>query len=349
MENNTEGQQPDFDGEFFGITPDGKKIGSYKLYNSNGMEVTVINYGATITSLKVPAKHGITDVVLGFDNIDAYIRSHDLPAPPYFGTVAGRYAGRIENGRFKIDDKEHVLNVNNNGHTLHGGPEGFDRKFWEVRKFVKKPEMSITLGYVSPDGEEGFPGEMDVNVTYTLTDDNEVLIDYDARCTKDTIINLTQHSYFNLEGHTKDLTEQELLINSSILLEIDDQNIPSGKIISAAEKQFDFSHGGKCPTGIDDSFVIADPSSPAATLTSKKNGLQLTVTSDQRCLHIYVGGSTFGVVKGKENVDYHMCSGICFESQNFPDAPNHANFPSAILRSGETYTQKTKWKFESIN
>lgn len=329
----------------FGQLVDGRLVHSFTLHNQAGSELKVMSYGATIVKLKIPAKDGLTDIVLGFDTIEDYIYSHDLPAAPYFGAVAGRYSGRIKNGQFAIDGTDHQLSVNNNSNTLHGGKNGFDRRMW---KFVSVEDSSATLEYKSADGEEGFPGELTVRVKYSLSQDNIVTIEYEAETTADTIINLTQHSYFNLEGHESDLSDQELLINSTILLETDQELVPTGKLIAASDKDFDFSSARKCPTGIDDSFVIADKSRPAATLTSQKNELRMTVVSDQESLHIYVGGNCFGEIRGKNGADYHTCSGICFESQNYPDAPNHANFPSSVLRKGERYHQITKWIFERI-
>lgn len=327
----------------FGTLTGGEKILRYTLLNDNGAELTVINFGATITSLKIPSNDGKTDVVLGFDTIDDYIASQTLPAPPYFGAVIGRYAGRIKNGRFTLNGKEYQLSANNNSNTLHGGVNGFDRVLWQV---VKAGPTAITFKYVSADGEENFPGELRVEVTYTLTENNEVIIEYRAESTEDTIINLTQHSYFNLDGHTGSISHQQLVLNSESLLEIDDQNMPSGAIVKAADKGFDFSNAGTPVYGIDDSFILRDTSSAAAVLTSSKTGLQMSVYSDQPSVHIYVGGNLFGKLKGKEGADYTTTSGICFESQNYPDAPNQPDFPNAVLKKGEIYKQKTKWKFE---
>jgi len=329
--------------QLFGTLPSGEAIRSYTLFNSKGAELTAINFGATITSLKIPSLEGKTDVVLGFDTIEDYIASQTLPAPPYFGAVIGRYAGRIKGGVFKIGDKEYKLNANNNANTLHGGINGFDRVLWQV---THVGPTAITFKYHSPDGEENFPGALDVEVTYTLTEDNDVIIEYKATSSEDTIINLTQHSYFNLDGPTGNVGDQHLTLNADSLLEIDNANIPSGKIIKASDKGFDFSQGGNPVYGIDDSFVLRDTSLAAAVLKSKKTGLQLLVFSDQPSVHIYVGGNLFGKLKGKDGIAYHTQSGICFESQNFPDAPNKPDFPNAILKKGDTYRQKTRWHFE---
>lgn len=334
-------------GKIFGVLPNGQKVLSYML-RSSGIEMTVLNYGCIITSLKVDGGLNKTDVVLGFDNIENYIAARDLPAPPYFGAIIGRYCGRIKNGIFLIDGKEFHLNANNNGHTLHGGNKGFDQVLW-----TKVPgdtnDESITFRYVSPAGDENFPGELTTEVTYTVSN-NEVIIEYSATTSEDTVANFTQHSYFNLDGHDTDLCDQQLFINTDQLLEIDSQNIPSGKIIKAVKKDADFTKGDKSPFyGIDDTFIIENPTLPAATLISTKNNVRLTVTSDQPALHIYVGGSLFGKMLGKEGAAYHTHSGICFESQNYPDAPNHPHFPNSVLRKGAQYMQKTIWRFDRPN
>ncbi len=329
--------------KLFGTLPDGRKVFSHSIRNGKGMELIAIDFGAVITSLKIPTAGDFTDVVLGFDTLENYLASQKLPAPPHFGAAIGRYAGRISNSKFTLDGVEYKLSTNNNANTLHGGKNGFDRVLWTLER---KTAESLTFTYRSADGEEGFPGALQVWVTYTLTENNSVDIHYRAITDKDTVINLTQHSYFNLEGHQADLRNQELLINSNLLLEIDRENIPTGKVMPAIKKGMDFSAGGTPFFGIDDSFIIEDNGTAAATLTCRKNGLRMTVFSDQPSLHIYVGGKCFGELQGKQGAEYHELSGICFESQNYPDAPNQPGFPSAVLRKGEEYTQHTLWTFE---
>ncbi|HEX8561534.1 MAG TPA: aldose epimerase family protein [Flavobacterium sp.] len=343
MDNKFDGSDLNLGADPFGTLPDGQRVSKYMLSNSNGMSVSVIDYGATITELKIPTDRNGVDVVLGFDRIEDYVESVRLPAPPHFGAAIGRFAGRISNGRFSIGGETVQLDANNGPNTLHGGKKGFDKVIWQVIAYSLN---SITLYYKSPDGDQHFPGELDVAVEYSLTDDNELRIVYDAVSSKDTVINLTQHSYFNLDGQDGNVLEQDLMINAGSILEIDDANIPSGNRIKAADKGFDFREFRKVPAKIDDSFLIEDTSVPAAQLRSEKTGISLTVYSDQPSLHIYVGGNLFGQFKGKGGVAYQPHSGICFESQNYTDAPNHPNFPSAVLRKGDRYTQKTIWKFE---
>ncbi|MGC4040392.1 MAG: hypothetical protein QM710_06310 [Flavobacterium sp.] len=193
----------------FGLLPDGKEVLCYTLSNRNGCELSVINYGATITSLKIPIdSNQKTDVVLGFETLEDYIESYYLPSPPYFGTVVGRYAGRINNAEFFNNGNKVFLNKNQGKHNIHGGIIGFSRKFWRAKMINLEENPSITLEYTSPDNEEGFPGELTVKVTYTLTEENELKVNFTAKSSEDTIINLTQHSYFNLDGHAADMTEQ---------------------------------------------------------------------------------------------------------------------------------------------
>jgi aldose 1-epimerase len=331
--------------KLFGVMLGGNEVWEYKLSGRGGMEVCFINYGAAITSLKVPTADGkMTDVVLGFDTLENYIKSYALQGAPYIGAVVGRYAGRIKGGRFRLNDKDFQLSKNHGNNTLHGGVTGFGQVLWKA----ELQGSSIIFSYTSPDGDEGFPGELTVKVIYTVTDDNELLIEYKATTTKDTVLNLTQHSYFNLEGHSQTIKEQELFINSSKLLETNAENIPTGFILNVANCPFDFSRPKKCPYKIDTSFVLQETFLPQASLFSSTTGLLMSVFTNQPSVHIYVGGSCSGKLKGKDGADYHELSGICFETQNFPDAPNHAHFPNAELKKGEEYYKYTRFKFEQI-
>jgi aldose 1-epimerase len=326
----------------FGLTSDGEEALCYTFNNKNGFEISVINYGATIISIKFPISNDEKiDVVLGFENLEDYINSYSLPSPPYFGTTVGRYAGRINNAAFSLNGKQITLNKNHGEHTIHGGILGLSRKVWGI---IKLTSNSITLEYTSPDNEENFPGELTVQVTYTLTDENELKVNYTATSTHDTIVNLTQHSYFNLQGHKNDIKNQKLTINSQKIVETDENMIPTGSFINLKNHPFDFSNAKSCPTAIDTTFVLTNEN--AATLTSDK--IKMTVSTNQPAVHVYVGGNCFNQIKGKENADYHVTSGICFEAQNFPDAPNHSNFPNSILKKGELYNHQTTYKFENI-
>ena len=335
--------------KIFGYTPEGSIINYYELRNKKGMELTVINFGATVVSLKMPLKNGeFIDVVLGFENLEGYQKSFQLKDAPYFGATVGRYAGRINNGTFNLNGEKFLLNKNNNDHSLHGGIASFSKKVWTVENINEGNNPSITLSYLSPDNEENYPGNLSVKLTYTLSDENELIIEYQATTNQDTIINLTHHSYFNLDSHKSDIINQELIINSKKRLETTDENIPTGKFLNNLNSEFDFNRPKKCPSKIDTTFVLDSKEEFAASLFNPKNKLKMTVNTNQPGVHIYVGGNCSNEIKGKENCDYHSLSGICFETQNFPDAPNHKHFPNSVLKKEELYNHKTIYKFESL-
>ncbi len=335
--------------KLFGLMPNQEEIYSFDLVNKNGMKIQIINYGATVTSIQIPINGKLIDIVLGFDNLEAYLESYNLPSAPYFGTTVGRYAGRIHNATFSLNDKKFQLGSNNNGNSLHGGEMGFGRKVWNVTDAKTGENPSITFGLLSEHLDENFPGEMTVYLTYTLTEENELKLEYKATSTEDTIINLTHHSYFNLDGHDGNVLEQQIFVKSAKMLETNPDNIPTGNYTDLTNHDFDFRTPKKCPFPIDNSFVVNSKTEIVAQLISLKNKLRMNVYTDQPSVHIYVGGNCFGKLKGKENVDYNTQSGICFETQNFPDAPNHAHFPNAVLKKGEQYSQKTLYKFETLN
>ncbi|WP_264525900.1 aldose epimerase family protein [Flavobacterium sp. N502536] len=334
----------------FGLLSDNEEILSLELKNKNGMKAQIINYGATLTSLQIPvATGGYVDVVLGFDTLESYLASYHLPSAPYFGTTVGRYAGRIDKGAFTLNDTTFQLNTNNNGNALHGGNVGFGQKVWNITHITSGDNPSVTLSLWSADLEEYYPGDLQVDLTYTLTEENELKLDYTATSTKDTVVNLTHHSYFNLDGHATDLSKQTLFIASDKILETNTEHIPTGNFTALLHHNFDFRTAKKCPQSIDNSFVIESENEVAAILFSTTNKLQMKVFTDQPSVHIYVGGNCFETLKGKENAAYHPFSGICFETQNFPDAPNHVHFPNSVLKKGEIYRHKTVYRFENIN
>lgn len=334
----------------FGSTPTNKAVNSVLLTNKNGAKLNVVNYGATVTGLKIPLENGdLVDVVLGFDNLDSYINSFDLEGAPYLGATVGRFAGRINNAVFDLNGKTVQLYKNNNNHSLHGGKSGFSQKIWKIKYVNEGKNPSMALTYFSPDNQENYPGDLSIELTYTLSEENEFIIEYKAMATEDTVVNLTHHSYFNLDGHNSDILNQELTVNSLAMLETTDENIPTGRFLSLANSPFDFGQPQKCPSKIDNTFVLENKDKLAASLFSKKNNLKMTVFTNQPAVHVYVGGSCSKKIKGKNNADYHSLSGICFETQNFPDAPNHEHFPSSILKKGELYYHKTVYKFEIVS
>jgi aldose 1-epimerase len=333
--------------KLFGTMPNGEAVYCYELKNSNGIEVNIINYGATITSLKIPLKTGkIIDVVLGLDSLEDYIKSYEIGGSPYFGATVGRYSGRINQGLFTLNNKVYQLEKNLNNHSLHGGNIGFSQRIWEVVKITEGKNPSISLTYFSPNNEGGFPGDLKVKLTYTLTENNELSIEYLATSSEDTIVNMTNHSYFNLEGPAETVANQDLYINSKTLLETDADNVPTGVLLNVANSPNDFTSAKKCPNKIDTSFVLNKENKIAASLYSEKNNLKMLVLTDQPSVHIYVGGKFDDLLTGKEKIKYQSNSGICFETQNFPDAPNHHNFPNSVLKKDDTYLQKTVYKFE---
>ena len=321
--------------QLFGELSNGSKVYSHEISNSNGMTLKVMDYGATVIALKKTLTNGkVVDVVLGFDSLSDYVDSYSLPSAPYFGATVGRFAGRIANATFDLNGKSIVLHQNNNGNALHGGIEGFSQKRWQLEQLKSDQNPSVSFSYTSPAGEELYPGELKVSITYTLTEENELEIEYKAFTNKATIVNLTHHSYFNLEGQHSSVLEHELQINAAEVL-ARKAMIPTGEMLPVHDTEWDYTNLKSCPEVTDTTFAVNTKETLVATLLSKKNNLKMEVFTNQPGLHVYVGGNCFNQIKGKENASYHSQSGICFETQNFPDAPNHPNFPSAILLPGD--------------
>ena len=334
--------------QLFGELSNGSKVYSHEISNSNGMSLKVMDYGATVIALKKTLTNGkVVDVVLGFDVLSDYVDSYSLPSAPYFGATVGRFAGRIANATFDLNGKSIVLHQNNNGNALHGGIEGFSQKRWQLEQLKSDQNPSVSFSYTSPAGEEQYPGELKVSITYTLTEENELEIEYKAFTNEATIVNLTHHSYFNLEGQHGSVLEQELQINATQVLATKAM-IPTGELLPVQDTEWDYTNLKSCPEAIDTTFAVNTKETLVATLLSKENNLKMEVYTNQPGLHVYVGGNCFTQIKGKENASYHSQSGICFETQNFPDAPNHPNFPSAILLPGDIYFHKTIYKFQSF-
>jgi aldose 1-epimerase len=328
----------------------------FDLKNAKGMEVRLAAYGARITSIKVPDRNGhFADVVLGFDTVEPYRSS---PKKPYLGVTLGRYAGRIANGLFTLDGVEHVLAKNNGPNHNHGGGTGFDKVVWDA----KQTGNSVEFHRTSPNGEEGYPGNLDVCVTYTLTDKNEVIIDYLATTDRATPVNLSNHSYFNLAGEgTETVLLHDLKINADGMLPIAKTSVPTGKIVPVADTPFDFrqpkpvgrdidqpneqlAHG----SGYDHTFVLyprKDDTLPAAILYEKSSGRMMKVFTDQPGLQLYTANFLDGSLTGKSGRPYARQSALCLETQHFPDSPNQPQFPNTILRPSETYQSRTIYQF----
>lgn len=339
-------------------TRDGRRINLYTLTNAHGLSVKAMNYGAIITSIVVPDRKGqMADIVLGHDDLKGY-----TPNPPYLGALVGRYANRIANGTFTIDGKTYTLAKNDGPNTLHGGLKGFDKVVWDAEP--QKGKSAVSFTYLSKDGDENFPGNLNVKVTYTLTDDNELVVDYEATTDKATPINLSQHSYFNLAGEgTGDILSHELLLNADRFTPVDKALIPTGELRSVKGTPFDFSTPTKIGARIDDTyeqmvlgkgydhnFVInrnGDGVELAARVYEPTSGRVMDVSTDQPGVQFYTGNFLDGTVTGKRGHVYKRRYGFCLETQHFPDSPNHPDFPSAILKPGATFHSKTVFKFST--
>ncbi|HWZ28116.1 MAG TPA: galactose-1-epimerase [Gemmatimonadales bacterium] len=332
---------------------------SYTLTNAGGMRVKVLTYGGIIQSIEVPDSHGrLGDVVLGFDSLDGYRKDS-----PYFGAIVGRYANRIARGKFTLDGKEYTLAVNNGVNALHGGIKGFDKVVWSAEPFQKGDSAGVTLSYVSPDGEEGYPGTLRVTVQYTLTGANELVVDYEATTDRATPINLSQHTYFNLSaGQSSDILGHVLTIDASRYTPVDSTLIPTGALAPVAGTPFDFRApmaigariGNDDPQlriagGYDHNFVLnggaGGTPAHAARVVDPGSGRTLDVFTDQPGLQFYSGNFLDGTILGKGGKTYARRGGFCLETQHFPDSPNHPGFPGTILRPGATYRTRTVYRF----
>jgi len=328
----------------------------YVLKNANGMEVTLTNYGARIVSVMVPDREGnLQDVVLGFDTIDDYVNTDNN-----FGATIGRYGNRIAHGKITVDGVEYQLPQNNFGHTLHGGPEGYDRQVFDA---VQPDSQSVVFTYLSEDGEAGFPGNLNVKVTMTLTDDNAIDLQYEAETDKETVVNLTNHSYFNLSGDGNNtILDHLLMINADQFTPVDDTFMTTGEILPVEGTPMDF----RVPTavgeridqyeydqlkngdGYDHNWVLntnGDISQVAATVYSPATGIQLEVYTDEPGIQVYAGNFLDGTLIGKNGAVHTKRTAICLETQKYPDSPNKADWPSPYLKPGEKYTSRCIYKF----
>lgn len=315
----------------------------FKLANSSGVEVSITNYGGAVTSIKVPDRNGVFgDVVLGYDTLEEYMRN-----PRYLGALIGRHANRIARGKFSLNGVEHQLAQNNGANHLHGGVKGFDKRFWEV----SETPSGLHLEYFSPDGEENYPGNLNVAVNYSLNDENELRIEYRATTDKDTIVNLTNHSYFNLEGQgTGSVLNHELMLYADSFTSVSDELIPTGEIRSVEGTRMDFRMGRVIAEGgYDHNYVLNDWQPglirSVARLSDPKSGRVMEVLTTQPGIQFYSGNFLDGSLIGKGGVAYQKYAGLCLETQHFPDSPNHSNFPSTVLRAGQPYDETTIYKF----
>ncbi len=323
-------------------------VTEYSITNVNGMQVSVINYGATITKIITADKNGVFgNVILGFDSPDGYIENGNQ----YIGCIVGRFCNRIANGKFSLDGKEYLLAKNNKANSLHGGVKGFDKVYWNA---VKTDQQTVKFTYLSKDGEEGYPGNLHVEVTYTVSDDNELKIDYKATTDKATPVNLTSHCYFNLcGGNIKTILDHELKIYADLYTTVNDEAIPTGELASVENDRLDFRVAKKVgrdidnfPGGYDINFVLNGPSGKAAELSDPSSGRYMEMFTTEPGLQFYSGNFLQAAVTGSnEEAKYLQHAALCLEAQHFPDSPNKPSFPNTILRQGETYRQTTVYKF----
>jgi aldose 1-epimerase len=348
----------------FGVTPAGDSVDLFTLTNENGVTMEVTNYGGIITSLRVPDREGtLEDVVLGFDSLSSYTSDAYRAANPYFGALIGRYGNRIAGGEFTLDGETYTLETNDGPNHLHGGEAGFDQVVWDAESVRRGDSVGVVLTHTSPDEHGGYPGRLDVEVTYTLTPDNALAVDYRATTTEATPVNLTQHSYFNLDGHGDGpILDHELMIDADRFTPVDSTLIPTGELRPVEGTPFDFreptpigaridadhqqiEYGG----GYDHNFVLAetdaDTLSLAARLYEPDTGRLLTVRTTEPGLQFYSGNFLEGSFTGK-GATYGRREGLALETQHFPNSPNQPNFPSTILRPGEDYTSRTVYEFD---
>ena len=343
----------------FGKTSDGQAVDLYVLTNKNGAEVSITNYGGAVVSLKVPDRNGkMADVVLGYDNVDGYVNDKS-----YFGAIVGRYGNRIAHAQFLLDKKSYTLAKNNGENSLHGGIKGFNKALWTAKTASAKDGQSLELSYLSKDGEEGFPGNLKVTVIYTWTEANALMIGYSATTDKPTVVNLTNHAYFNLAGQgSGDILGHLLTIQADKFTPVDAALIPTGELRNVAGTPFDFRKSTaigehldqdeaqlKLGGGYDHNFALRRSGdageSLAARVVEPTTGRVMEVWTTEPGVQFYTGNFLDGKTPGKGGVTYPRRSAFCLETQHYPDSPNQPKFPSVVLRSGELYHTITKYLF----
>ncbi len=342
--------------QVFGTLPTGEEVPIYTLRNANGVEARITSYGATLVSLRVPDRDGnLADVIFGFDSLEGY-----LGDPPYFGAIVGRYGNRIALGKFTLDGQEYTLATNNGANSLHGGNRGFDKVLWNGEMEGDR----LILTYTSPDGEEGYPGTLTATVTYSLTEDNALQIDYEATTDKPTVVNLTNHAYFNLrDAGASPILDHQMMINADAFTPVDEGLIPTGEIRPVDGTPFDFREptaiGARIDAdneqirfggGYDHNFVLNRTSEGlalAARVYNSTTGREMEVLTTEPGVQFYTGNFLDGTITGKGGVTYQRRSGFCLETQHFPDSPNKPEFPTTVLRPGETYRTTTLYRFSA--
>ena len=342
----------------WGALPTGETISLYTFRNEKGIEATISNFGGRLVTLKVPDRDGkFEDIVLGYDSLEPYTKPN-----PFFGTLVGRYANRIANGEFTLNGKKYTLLKNNGPNSLHGGAQGFDKKAWQAE--ISKDGHSLQLTYLSKDGEEGYPGNLTSVVTYSLGNDNGLTIDYAATTDADTVLNLTNHSYFNLAGHGNgNILDHQLTINADKFTPVNANLIPTGVLQNVGGTPFDFRQstaiGARIDSsdqqmqygkGYDHNFVLngsGESASLAARITDPHSGRVMEVLTTQPGVQLYTANHIEGQIKGKGGAIYHFRGAYCFETQHFPDSPNQPTFPTTVLKPGEKFHQTTIFRFST--
>jgi len=345
----------------FGKAPGGAAVQIYLLRNKNGIEAEITNYGATLVSLKAPGRSGkFADVVLGYQDVDGYVRDQ-----AYFGAIVGRYANRIANGKFTLDGKTYELARNNGNNSLHGGAVGFNKRVWTAKEVSRANGPAVEFSYVSPDGEEGYPGNLRLQVVYSLSDNNELRIEYSATTDKDTVINLTNHAYFNLAGEgAGDVLGHELTLAADQFTPITEALVPTGELRSVKGTPLDFPRATaigarinqddqqlKFGKGYDHNFVLSGSQDGSPALAAEAyepgSGRALQVLTTEPGIQFYSGNFLDGSIHGKRGKPYNYRSGFCLETQHFPDSPNHPAFPSTLLKPGQLFHSITIYKFSA--
>ncbi|MCX6559149.1 MAG: galactose mutarotase [Candidatus Aminicenantes bacterium] len=337
----------------FGLLPDGTAVDIFTLVNRHGLKARIMTYGAILVSLDLPDRTGaLADCVLGYASLDGYLKT-----TPYFGAIVGRTGNRIAKARFTLDGKTYTLAANNGENSLHGGLKGFDKVVWTAEPFEEANGVGVKLGYLSQDGEEGYPGNLKVSVAYLLTNDDELRIDYEAVTDKATPVNLTSHSYFNFTGGKRDVLAHELLLAADRYTPVDAGLIPTGKLDLVAGTPMAFSKPtaigariAQVAGGYDHNYVLNSGGGAmalAARVFEPGSGRVMEILTDQPGIQFYSGNFLDGTIAGKGGQVYGQHWGFCLETQHFPDSPNHPAFPSTILRPGEIYRTRTIHKFST--
>lgn len=342
----------------FGELPDGREAELFTISNKNGIVIKITNYGAIVTSIEMPEKQGATDnIVCGFEKLEDYLSEAYLSDYPYFGAIIGRFGNRIAKGHLEIEGNTYKMAINNGPNHLHGGLTGFDKKLWKAEIFEEDEKAGVELSYLSPHLEENYPGNLHVICRYSLNEANEFELKYSAKTDRTTVINLTNHTYFNLTGGKENILNHELKLSATKMTEMIEQ-IPTGKIVGTEGTPFDFSNFktfaedlAQLPTGYDDNFVLDYKLGEliyAGTLREKISGRQVDVFTTQPGMQLYTGYWNPKLTIDREK-KFGSYSGVALETQHFPDSVNHAHFPSTFLKPGEKYSETTVYKFSIIS